>query len=323
MITRTILAVALASGILSRAAADEALPKITISYSQQVGDELPLFVTQDGGYFKKNGLDATVTLLPAQQGIPALLNGQVQFCSIGAGDALAAAAQGLPVKYVAAFAPVYVFGLWVRPEYASAEKLKGQKVAVASFTGTSYLATVLELRQLGLAPGDVIITPLGSAQNTAAALMAGSIAATSSIPPITYEFEKRGFVNLVDLMPKRIPNLTAGLLALDSYVASHHQIVQEAVDAFAQGLQRDKTDKKFAEQVIAGHLAAKGEAAVDQTYEFYRASIDQDWPMPEPGMLESAQSILGLQNAKIKTVDVNAMIDRSFVADAMARMTGK
>ena len=71
MITRTILAAVLAAGILSRAAADEALPKITISYSQQVGDELPLFVTQDGGYFKKNGLDATITLLPAQQGIPA------------------------------------------------------------------------------------------------------------------------------------------------------------------------------------------------------------------------------------------------------------
>jgi len=323
VIARTLLAAGLAVVLIRDAAAEDTLPKIIISYSQQVGDELPLFVTEDAGYFKDHGLDVTEQLLPAQQGIPALLNGQVQFNSIGAGDSLSAAAQGVHLKYVAAFAPYYAFQFWARPDYGTAEKLRGQKVGVASFTGTAYVATVLALRELGLTPGDVIITPLGTSQNTAAAIMAGSIAALASIPPITDEFRKRGYVELVDLMPKKIPNLTTGLVALDDYVASHRDIVQRAVDAFAEGLQRDKTDKAFVEQVIAKRLGVKDPAALGEIYDFYHSSIAQDWPMPEPGMLASAQSILGLQNPKIKTVDAASLIDRSFVADTIARLGNK
>lgn len=325
MITRIaffFLSTALAAGVPARgAAAAEALPKITISYSHSTGDQLPLFVAADAGYFKAHGVDAVLDRLPAQQGIPALLNGEVQFMSIGAGDSLAAAAQGIHIKYVAAFAPYYAFGLWAQPKYASAAKLKGRKFGVASLVGTNYITAVLELRQLGLPPTDVIMTPLGRAHNTFAALIAGSVAAISTSPPTSYALQRRGFVELVDLLPKRIPNLSAGLATLDSYVAAHRALAQRAADAFAEGLRREKTDRAFTERVIAKHLGIKGQAALDRTYDFYRATIGQDWPMPNAAMFVSAQSILGTHNSKLKTVDPKSLIDTSFVAQAMARGT--
>ena len=168
--------------------------KLTISYSEKTVDFLPLLIANDAGYFKARGLDVTARYLPAREGVPALLAGEAQIAAIGGSDAVSAEAGGAKLKLVLTLTPTYVFQFWARPEYASGQALKGQRVGITSATGSLYAGTVLSLEALGLKPSDVAITPLGSVTNVNNSLLAGSVAAAPSHPPVTYRFKRAGLV---------------------------------------------------------------------------------------------------------------------------------
>jgi NitT/TauT family transport system substrate-binding protein len=319
-----VLALVLAVAANKTALAASATPtKLTISYSEKIADELSLWIADDAGYFKEQGLDVTELYWPSQQGLPALLTGQVQMAAIGGGDALAAAAQGVKLKYVANFAPVYTFQFWARPQYAQPKLLKGQRIGITSASGSLYIGTLLALRQLGLAPSDVQLTPLGSTPNVDSALFAGSIVAAASHPPATYRYQQQGFVNLVDLAQKRIPNVNTGLLVMDSYIQANPKIVSAVVEAIMEGLRREKSDKAYSENELRQHLGIKDQAILDFTYNYYANEVAPTVPLPKADQLEVAKQALSATNAKMKTVDPSTLVDPSFVEAAAARLNLK
>lgn len=311
-LTAGLAAFAVAPGMrVAHAAASQI--HLTISYSERVGDQLPLWIAQDAGYLKKQGLDVTLRYLPAREGIPALLTGQVQIASIGGPDGLSAEAAGTKLKYFATLSPVLTFQLWARPKYAKASALKGQRVGVSSTTGSLYAATVLALQKLGLSTRDVAITPLGNVPNVDGALLAGSIAAATSHPPATYQFQKHGFVKLVDLAKERIPAINTGLVARAAYVQAHPEIIQKVVDALIEGLHREKADRPFTEKEMAKYMHVKSRAVADFTYHFYAKEVAPTVPMPKISQLVAAKKALSVTNRKVKDVDLGAMVDQSFV----------
>jgi NitT/TauT family transport system substrate-binding protein len=298
--------------------AHAAATHLTISYSEKVGDELSLWIADDGGYFKKEGLDVTVRYIPSREGIPALLTNQVQIASIGGPDALSAEAAGTKLKFFATLSPVLTFQLWAQPAHATKAGLEGQRIGVPSTTGSMYGATVLALEKLGLPLHDVAITSLGSVPNVDSALIAGSIAAAASHPPATYEFQKHGDVKMVDLAKERIPSINTGLLATDAYIKANPEICQKVTDALVEALHREKTDQAFTEKEMEKYMHVKEKAVADFTYDFYAKEIAPSIPMPEAKQLEPAKKALSLTNAKMKNVDLAAMIDQQFVKTAVA-----
>jgi NitT/TauT family transport system substrate-binding protein len=296
---------------------------LTISYSQKVGDELPLWIAYEAGYFKKEGLDPSLIFLPSRQGIPALLSGQVQVAAIGGSDGVSAAAQGAKLKYVATLSPVYTFQFWARPKYGSAAALKGQRIGITTRSGSVYAATIASLRQLGLSISDVAMTPLGKVSNVDSALLAGSIVAAASHPPATYEFKQHGFVKLVDLAEKKIPAVNTGVAALTPYIKSHGDVVQGVVNAIIQGLKREKTDKEFTESIMRKYMGITDTAILDFTYDFYAKNVAPTVPLTKADQLEAAQRALSANNPKVKALDVSTLIDQSFVKKETAGETSK
>ena len=297
----------------SGAQAAPALEKLTLSFSEKTVDFLPLRVAVDAGYFKKHGIDATVRYLPAQEGIPAVLAGQVQGLGIGGADALSAEAQGAKLKLVTTFTPIYIFQFWARPQYAKPGALKGQRVGVPSTTGSLYAATVLILKQLGLTTSDVAITSLGSVVNVNSSLLAGSVAAAASHPPATYQFKHGGLVDLVDLAKKKIPSVSSGVWFTQSYLNAHRALVQNVVDALADALHRERTDRAFTEKEITKYMGIKNKAQLDFTYNFYVNDVLPQGPLPTVAELASDKKSLSASNPKVKKVNVSEMIDPSFV----------
>ncbi len=297
--------------------------QLTISHSQKTVDFLPLWIASDAGYFKNHGLDVTVRYLPAQEGIPALLTGQGQFAGIGGSDAASAEAAGAKLKLVATLTPTYIFQFWSRPDHASASALKGQRVGITSTTGSLYSATLLALEVLGLKTTDVVMTPLGGVTNVNSSLLAGSIAAAASHPPATYQFQRAGLVDLVDLAKKNIPSVNAGIWTTQSYLEGHRDVVQNVVNALVEAIHREKSDKAFAESEITKHLGVKDKGELDFTYDFYVNEVIGASPMPQPAQLVSNINALAAKNPKVKNIDAAAMIDQSFVKNAEARQAAK
>jgi NitT/TauT family transport system substrate-binding protein len=289
---------------------------LTISYSEKVGDNLPLWIARDAGYFKQNGIDAKLLFLPAQEGVPALLGGQVDMAAIGGSDIVSAAAQGVKLKYVATFSPVYTFQLWAQPQFATPGALKGQRVGTTSTTGSVYISAVLALQKLGLATSDVAITPLGALPNLNAALLAGSIAAAPAHPPTTYTFKQHGLVDLVDLAKDRVPAVNTGLAVPAATIQAHPETVQRVVIAIVQAIHREKTDRAFTVAEMRQEMGVTDPAIADYTYDFYANEVVQSVPMPEVNQLQAAKDALGKTVTKARAVDLQQLIDQSFVAKA-------
>lgn len=310
------LAALIVAALLARGAGAAEPTQLTISNSQKTVDFLPLWIASDAGYFKKRGLDVTVRYLPAQEGIPALITGQEQMVGIGGADAASAEAQGAQLKLVTTLTPVYTFQFWARPQYASASALKGQRIGITSATGSLYAGTLLALKELGLTPSDVAMTPLGGVTNVNSSLLAGSVVAAASHPPATYKFKQAGFVNLVDLAKKNIPSVSAGIWVTQSYMQANRDVVQNVVDAVTEALKREKSDRAYAESEISEHLGVKNKDELDFTYNFYVNEVLTAGPMPEAAQIKSNVDALAASNPKVKTVDVASMVDQTFVKNA-------
>jgi NitT/TauT family transport system substrate-binding protein len=296
---------------------------ITISHSQKTVDFLPLWIASDAGYFKAHGINATVTYLPAQEGMPALLTGQVQIAGNGASDAASAEAQGAKLKAVLTLTPIYTFQFWARPDHASASALKGQRVGITSTTGSLYVATLLALKELGLKPSDVMLTSLGGVVNVNSSLMAGSVAAAASHPPATYQFKRAGMVDLVDLAKDKIPSVSAGLWVTQSYLDGHRDVVANVVDAVVEALHREKSDRAYAESEIKKHLGITDKDELDFTYDYYVNELLAPEPMPDVAQIKGDVDALVASNPKVKTIDMAGMIDRSFVEQAVKRQAAQ
>ena len=316
-----LVALALGTALTAGAAAGPAAAQtiqVTISHSQKTVDFLPLWIASDAGYFKKRGLDVTIRYLPAQEGVPAILTGQVQMAGIGASDAASAVAQGAKLTLVATLTPIYTFQFWARPDHATASTLKGQRVGITSTTGSLYTGTVLALKQLGLTTADVVLTPLGGVVNVNNSLLAGSVVAAASHPPATYRFKQAGLTELVDLPKSKIPSVSAGLWVTGAYIQAHRDVVQAIVDAVVEALHREKTDRAYAESEISAHLGVKDKTELDFTYDFYVNEILADEPIPEAAEIQGDIDALAASNPKVKTLDAATMLDQSFVKNATA-----
>src|SRR5438874_1822579 len=68
--------------------------KIVASYSERVGNYLPLLLAQEQGIFKKHDLDVDLQLIAGSNGMSALLSGQVQIAQIGGSEVVSAQASG-------------------------------------------------------------------------------------------------------------------------------------------------------------------------------------------------------------------------------------
>jgi NitT/TauT family transport system substrate-binding protein len=317
---RPLFAALIIAAVLSPAARAAGLTHLTLSYSQQAPDFLPLWIAGDAGYFKQHGLDVTSHYLPAQEGIPALISGQEQMAGIGGSDAASAEAQGAKLKLLLTLTPTYAFQLWTRPQYASANALKGQRVGITSTTGSLYSATLLALQQLGLKSSDVILTPLGGVTNVNNSLLAGSVAAALSHAPAAYQFKRAGLVDLVDLAKKKIPSVNAGLWVSQAFIDAHRDVVQNVVDAIVEALQREKSDRAFADDEMGKVLKIKDRGELDFSYDFYVNEAMTAGAMPQPTEIQSNIDALSASNAKVKNVDAAGMVDQSFYKNATAKL---
>ena len=109
---------------------------ILVAYNGPTVGFSPLFVGEDAGIFRKNGLDVTLQLITgAPASTAALLAGQVQFSQVGGGAAMTAAAGGADLVVLAVNSPVVASVLEAAPSIKTGADLKGKKIGLTSLAG--------------------------------------------------------------------------------------------------------------------------------------------------------------------------------------------
>ncbi len=298
--------------------------KIVVGFSEVYEGAIPMWVADEAGIFKKNGLDVDLQFTASSTGISALLGGQIQLFQGGGSEALSAVAEGADLVAVGNIVPVYPYVFMVPADVKSVADLKGKKVGVSSPGSTSDIATRVGLKDVGLDPDkDVSIVAVGSSQNRTAALMNGSIQGGLDQPPGSLTLEKQGLHSLFDMASLKLPVVNNGLIVQRGYLNQNRATIQKYVDSIVEGIARAKKDKDLAVKALMKNMKLDDKSLAERTWQYATTEVFPDAPEIKPEHFKDSVEVLGAKNPKVKDVDLNKMIDRTLVQSAVDRGVGK
>lgn len=304
----------------AKPAASGSATSMTIAYVGVSGGDLPLWTADDEGIFKKNGIDAKVTISTSSSSgmISDLIAGQLQVVWTDGTNAVAANASGADLQIIAMIHPAYGYLMMAPASIKTPADLKGKKIAVSNLTGTDAVATKEALPKLGLTQQDVTFVAVSSNANRTAALLSGAAQATMLDPPGTLQLEAQGFHAIADTTTMNLPSTNASLNVTRSYAASHHDTIQKFIDSIVEGIALDKKDRAKGIAILKKYEKNDDDKAMQTTYDFYNP-ITPSLPFPKQELLSNAVDQLSGENPKLKSVDLARVIDASYVQSAADR----
>jgi len=289
--------------------------KLTVSYSNPVADNLPLWIAKEAGLFRKNGLDVDPQLIASTTGIAALVSGQTQMAHIGGSEALNAAAGGADLVLLATLTPVHPYVFYGAPGLTTINDIKGKKVGVPGLGGSSDIAVRLSLQKSNIDPEkDVTIVQLGNVPNVTAGMLNGSIQGAVSHPPESLELEAKGFRPLVDLVRLKLPAASNTIVTQRSFLTANPNVVQKYMNSIVEAIARERKDKAYSIDMMKKYIKLNDEHALSATYDFYARETLPSLPYPKPEHLYDAQAVS--KNPKVRSYDVSKMLDGTFVKKA-------
>jgi ABC-type nitrate/sulfonate/bicarbonate transport system substrate-binding protein len=137
---------------------------------------LPLFVAQEKGFFRSEGLEVSTPVMATGPSIAGLLSGEVHLAP--ADTAMRAAMTGTPVKAIVFYydRPTMVFV--ARPEIRSVKDLQGKNIAILSYGSAIDFATRQIMKAHGLADKDYTLVPMGPEPQRILGMVKGLVHAT-------------------------------------------------------------------------------------------------------------------------------------------------
>jgi len=264
------LSVSVLLAIFLMVSAAEAVP-LRVAYSAISGAMSPLWVAQEGGYFKREGLD--VELLYIGGGsllIQSMLSGDVPFAYGPSVPVINAALRGSDLTLIANTGNALIFSIMSRPDIKQPPHLKGKKVGVTRLGGSTDWALDAALKHWGLERGrDVTVIQTGGMPEGLAALVSGALDAVVLSPPSNFKAAQSGMNELVDAGQLGIVFPNTPLSTTRSYIRVNRDTVLRFLRGFSQGLHRLRTDKDFSIKVLAKYTKVGEPETLGQLYQVY------------------------------------------------------
>jgi len=297
--------------------------ELHVSYSNLIADNLPEWLALESGIFKQNGLDVTLDNIVSSTGIPALLSGQVQIAHLGGSETLSAAAEGGDLVVISITGPVYPFVFMAPASVTSIDQIKGKKIGVSNVGSSSDIATRVMLKKVGLDPDkDVSIVAVGSLQNRMAALLNGAIDGGVAQPPDQLLLEDKGFHVIYDLAAQHLPSVGDSIVVQRAWLKANHDVVQRYIDSIVQAIAASKKNKEQSIPVLQKYLKNDDLRALSVTYDFFVGTVTPQYPVVRADLFSDAVEQLSTTNDKIKTFDLNKILDNQYVQSAIDRKVG-
>ena len=194
------MAVVLCASWHGAAIAQAPLKKVRLGVAATSVGFLPLYVAQQKGYFKDEGIDLEIILMSLAAANNAFFKGEIDY-SAGLTGLAAAAARNYPAKILIFTVAKPLQSFVSRKEIKEPRDLKGKRVAGSSPGGSATILAYQALRHFGLEPGkDVEVAPIGgSGASRLAVLEQGLVDASLLSVPENVIALQRGYHELIFL----------------------------------------------------------------------------------------------------------------------------
>jgi NitT/TauT family transport system substrate-binding protein len=276
----------------------------------------PLWIADQVGFFKKQGLDVQVVYISAGSVIiPAILSGQVDIANMSSAPALTAWSRGAELTTVGVTSNLLLHVVMARGSIKKPEDLKGRKIGSDRYGSLSDLVLREALRYYNLTPDrDVAVIQTGGLPERLGALKVGAVDGAIVAGDTAFEAEKLGFHKVIDLsrLPIRYPGST--IVVSRSFLSGKRDTVKRFLRGWIEGIKTAKTDRELAVNVMQKFLKTSDRSILEKTFDVYK-SVHERVPSPDPKVLGVALNQLSATVPQAGQLKIEDFIDRSLIAE--------
>jgi NitT/TauT family transport system substrate-binding protein len=281
---------------------------------------LPLFVAVHRGFFRDEGLEIELPRLRPSIAQNALLAGEVQYHGL-ADSGLRLAARGLPLKAIFYGADRPMYYLVAQKDIRSVAELRGKRVGVSQFGGTSDLSARLALKHFGIEPEkDAILIQIGAEGTRMAALRAGSVSAIIVPVPAVAILKREGFKE-VSFVGDVVEFASNGYSATDQRIKEHPQEVKKVVRSLYRGLRYAKDNPEGTIGVIQREWKVDPEIAKG-SYQAIIKALNEDGIIGER-QLKVHFDLIRKVEKDIGDIPVEKVVDFRLLREVRKEISGK
>jgi ABC-type nitrate/sulfonate/bicarbonate transport system substrate-binding protein len=296
-------------------AAELRIAQATAVYGVIATDPIYLWIAQEKGFFKKNGLDVNLTHIPTNQAVQALVGGKVQFVTAGP-QVLEAALAGSDTVYIMGPINSFVLSLYSKPEINGLKDLVGKTIGATNKGTPTDIAGHTVVKQNGLVPDvDVKFVYLKELPALVAALKEGVIDAALIAAASTLTARNFGLKELLNITALKLPFVQHSIGTTRSYTSSNPDVVRRFVRGAMEGLDYMKKNRREVLPIMSKYTKITDDAQLNEALDAY----DKAWetiPLPSQAAVEAV--LAASTNPKAKGASWSRFVDDRFVKEVIA-----
>jgi NitT/TauT family transport system substrate-binding protein len=293
--------------------------RIRIAWAGSTPSNTPIWVADQKGFFKKNGLSAEVINISASTiVIQALLTGEVDFIIAPSATLVTSRLAGADTIMVSTNLPLFIDHIVSTADITNVEQLRGKIGGVNRLGTTSDMTLRLALRRLGIDPDkETKIIATGENPQRLAALARNLTQFTLLGEPLVREAEKMGFRDLFDIGTQKIQYHVNAVVTREKTVKERRPLAIKVVRAFTEALHYIKTNKEDTKALIGKNLKINDPEGLERAYRAYNAAFPEV-PYPNPEGVKTLLDDMAPRDKKAGAADPKSFVDISLVQELEA-----
>jgi ABC-type nitrate/sulfonate/bicarbonate transport system substrate-binding protein len=293
--------------------------KIRVGLSSVSGLHTALWVAEERGLLRKQGIDAEVIVTGqgGTAGIGALLANDIQIVN-SAGDVLVAAAlRGGDTVMVAGVVNKGLQRLVTKPDIKTPADLKGKRIGVTRIGAISHSVLLMMLQRWKMSVNDVQVMQVGSSPNMLASMEKGGLDGAVLTIPSMFVAEDRGYRVLLDMADTDIYYLHTMVATTRHYIKSNRDKVLRFLKGYVEGIAFVKQNKKESLDIVKKKLriGPEQERTLERSIDLLIAKYYEAIPYPSLRGVETVLGFVEKDNPKAKSADPKSFVDDSLLRE--------
>lgn len=257
----------------------------------------PLYVAVEKGYFREAGIDLEFDYKFETDGVKLVGAGELPFSLVSGEQVLLARAQGLPVRYVAAWYQQYPVSVVAKSDQGILipQDLKGRKIGLPGLFGANYVGLLAMLYEAEMSEKDVTLDAIGF--NQVDLLASGDqdvVVGYTANEPI--QLRARGIPVTEIRVSDYVLLASNGILASEKVIQENPELVRAFVGAFLKGLADTIANPEEAFRLSEPYIPNFADLDQDVQMQILQTSIEQ-WKADrlgysDPQAWENMQNVL-------------------------------
>jgi NitT/TauT family transport system substrate-binding protein len=290
--------------------------RIRIAWAGDSPANSPIWVVQEKGLLKKNGLNGEVIRISASPtALQAMLAGEVDVIVTSVTTLVSARLAGADIVMILGMVPTFVDHIITLQSITALEQLKGKMGGVNRLGSTSDLGLRLALRRVGVDPEkDTKIITAGGNSERFAALSKGVIQFAIMPEPFVREAEKLGFRDLLDIGSLKIPFWWNAVLTRESILKAKRPIFAKFTRAMVESVHSIKTEKESTKAIFSKNLRITDPESLERAYRAYTAVFPENL-LPTPDGVTTMLDDLAPRDPRATAANAKNFVDQSLVRE--------